>query len=1128
MAERRSPFPPAPRAALYLLGLLGAVNALGLVLMAQAVASGIGGLAGNRGFDSSALLGLTMQGVVGAVLRGAASWGQAVTARATVVGVKESLRTRLLAALLGGRRPASSAGRGADALLVTRRLDELDKYYTEFLPALVNCATVPLLLGARILWADWISALIIVLTVPLIPLFMVLIGRHIQESLVKAYRALDVLSSHLVELVRGLPVLLGLGRTRAQRTALDAVGERHRAQSMATLRTAFLSGLALELIATISVALVAVTIGVRLVHGQMPLEAGLLALILAPECYQSLRALGSAYHASEDGKLALAEADALLASAQTPRPALRPAPHGAAGEDDGVLRLSGLRVDYRARGTAIGPLSVRLAPGRIVALGGPSGCGKSTLVAALTDTLDEQADAAGELLWTPGQAHPSATGRPRLAYAPQHPEFLHSTVEKELQAWLGQDSTPDRVSTALKLAGASELLHRDPSELSPGEQRRVAVARAFAACSTGAVALVLDEPTAHLDETHARSLRGSIRDMSRTMPVLLVSHDPLTLAMADETVILPAPAVRTGPAASLGTSDDRRAVPDAEPRVEHGTGTAAAPPPHTEAAPEAAIRTRTSISRGFRGRLGFAAVLSVLAQLFSVCLAALSGWLIVRASAQPPILYLMAAIVGVRFFGIGRAVLRYTERLRVHDVVFRLSTALRSSLWEALSTRALSIRRLMQGENALDTVVAQVDEYRDLLPRVLAPRWTALGTALAALVATVLVLPWATPVVALVCLLGAALAPALAVRADRQASRTVLAQKSALLRHVTSALQAWKDLRGNGMEEAVVRTSAGLSADMVASSRRSAWAEGAAQALTVLVCTLGAVAVVVLAALQGGGHDMAERTAVVALLLLALQEPFLAQLTAARLRPALKTVEEKLEDALSAEPVITAHGVRTQDLAASDSGVAFSGLSAAWPDGDPVFAGLAGAAHAGRSLAVTGESGSGKSTLLAVLMGFLPPRDGTVEIRGRIAWCPQESHVFDSTVRGNLTLAVDAGAEVSDQELWACLARVGLADAVREMPDGLATRIGPSGSFLSGGQRQRLAMARTLLAGANVLLLDEPTAHLDSEAADALLTDLTGSLRDETLLLVSHRAEDLAFLDQVLLLPSQGRVAQRV
>ncbi len=201
----------------------------------------------------------------------------------------------------------------------------------------MNCAAIPLLLGARILFADWVSAVVIVLTVPLVPLFMVLIGRYTEDRVREAQSALARLSGHMLELAKGLPVLVGLGRATAQRKALEDISEEYRSRTMGTLRTAFLSALALELIATISVAVVAVFIGVRLVHGDMALEAGLLALILAPDCYLPLRELGTAHHASDDGRAALAETTAVIATRPKPCP-LQPPGRPAAARDSGVRR----------------------------------------------------------------------------------------------------------------------------------------------------------------------------------------------------------------------------------------------------------------------------------------------------------------------------------------------------------------------------------------------------------------------------------------------------------------------------------------------------------------------------------------------------------------------------------------------------------------------------------------------------------------------------------------------------------------------------------------------------------------------------------------------------------------------
>ncbi|WP_140416305.1 ATP-binding cassette domain-containing protein, partial [Arthrobacter globiformis] len=214
----------------------------------------------------------------------------------------------------------------------------------------------------------------------------------------------------------------------------------------------------------------------------------------------------------------------------------------------------------------------------------------------------------------------------------------------------------------------------------------------------------------------------------------------------------------------------------------------------------------------------------------------------------------------------------------------------------------------------------------------------------------------------------------------------------------------------------------------------------------------------------------------------------------------------------------------------SQPGVELDGLAAAWPGGGNVFNGLSAVAEPGRWLAVTGPSGAGKSTLLAVILGFLPAREGRIAVTGTAAWCPQEAHLFDSTVRGNLLLGSPrqesgaASAAETEQAMLDALSAVGLAPLLARLEDGLDTRIGPGGAFLSGGERQRLAVARTLMTQADVILLDEPTAHLDAESGRALIADLRAGLASRTVVLVTHNPADISPDDALLDLRPEHRL----
>ncbi|MGG5175358.1 thiol reductant ABC exporter subunit CydD [Pseudarthrobacter sp. J1763] len=1148
------PRSPASTQTLYLLGTLAALKALGLVLVAQAISTGIAqAVAGN--FDLSHVV---VEGVLGAFLRSLTAWGQQVASRRGVVGVKEELRPVVLTKALAG----GNGGRGLGhlALLATRKLDDLDNYYTQYLPSLVNIAAIPLLVGARILFADWVSALIIVLTLPLVPVFMVLIGRYTQDKAEQAQRALARLSSHVLELAKGLPVLLGLGRANAQHKALDDISAQYRKRTMETLKVAFLSALALELIATISVAVVAVFIGVRLVHGQMSLEVGLLALILAPECFAPLRELGSAHHASDDGRVALEEIQDVHKAplpAQLEASSKKPAPRPAPSSKCQPLSIQDLTVSYEGRTKAgVGPLSFTAPAGSITALDGPSGSGKSSILAALAGVLSDGASVGGTA---------SGISAGDVAYVPQHPVFFRDTPAEELEFFvttrgISADASKALIRQALDAAAAGHLSERRVSELSPGEMRRVAVARGFALVAAGASVVLLDEPTAHLDGISAHTIRKSIVALRGQTTVLLVSHEPLTRALADVTVPVPLSVANDdgvthqgdAPASNLVLDPVLNLPLDAEPKVNAELGRISAA---VNASGDTKKAAKNLTWRSVKWHGVSAALLGIAAAAFAVALTALSGWLIVRASEMPPILYLLAAIVGVRFFGIGRAVLKYTERLVLHNTVFAAIGLLRSALWLSLLRRAPSLRRLLEGGSVLESVIGDVDELRDLAPRVLLPPLAGLGVAVLSIGVTAWILTAGLPVVIAVVVVGMVGAPLIALAADRWATTAHVRHRALLLRDTTSFLEARADLAGNGAGAAALADVEALAKAAASAQQRTAWAEGVGQAIVVLGACLGAVFVLPAAAeAVHTGQSQAAMIAVVVLTQLALIEHFVAAISAVQLAPALKATLRKVRSQIDAVDFAMSDQA-VSDAAASGSalddrlvdkasqkfgdrqfghsqpqvlagvGVRLERLSAGWPltaegsarashqHAPAVFSGVTAHAEPGSWLCVSGPSGSGKSTLLAVLMGFLPPLSGSVSVSGRVVWCPQEAHLFDSTLRGNLSIARPTDAAPSDAEMLMVLEEVGLSDVLATMKNGLDARIGPGGAFLSGGQRQRLAVARTLLSGGEVILLDEPTAHLDREAATALIKDLRHALRAKTVVLVSHHQDDFAAED---------------
>ncbi|MDQ1582117.1 MAG: ATP-binding cassette, subfamily bacterial CydCD, partial [Microbacteriaceae bacterium] len=726
---------------MYLLGTLSALKAVAIVGLATSVSTGIVQVVGGHAIGASVLA----MGIGSAVLRAFVAWAHRSVATRALLGTKERLR-----AALAERALEHGDGRsGSLATLATHGLDELDKYFTVFLPALVTAAAVPALLVARILIADWVSALIIVLTVPLIPLFMVLIGIRTQERVAEATTALGRLSDHLIELARGLPVLVGLGRAREQVAALRTISDSHRQKTMQTLRTAFLSALALEMIATISVAIVAVFIGVRLVAGDLSLEVGLLVLILAPECMTPFREIGVAFHASQDGREAIARTRAILDAPRRPSAVETAA---ARGVDQGAdpVRVENLSIRYPDRSAdTLRSLSFTAPRGEITVLEGRSGTGKSTVFRVLAGRL-----IAGDDVTVSGLVGGVDSGR--LAWLPQHPHTTAETVLDELLLYAPEGAeAEDLARGVLSRLGLAHLASAEPSLVSPGELRRVAFGRVLLRIAAGANVVLLDEPTSQLDAVSARAVIAEIVAMGPGIAVIVASHDPAVRAIGDRRVLLSG-GVRTEAVAKLAQGELAvRAV-----RARGG----AAGPTHP-------LRELAGFLRPVAGRIVGTVVLGTLAALFALSLTGLSGWLIVRASEHPPIMYLLVAIVGVRFFGIGRSVLRYSERLVGHSAVFAALTDLRMRLWSALASRGARSRDLLTSGSTLDRLVRDVDQVRDLSIRVVLPAAVGLATLVVTIAALGIIAPVALPLLVAFGLVGGLAAPLVAFWADARASR---------------------------------------------------------------------------------------------------------------------------------------------------------------------------------------------------------------------------------------------------------------------------------------------------------------------------------------------------------------------
>ncbi|WP_345433646.1 thiol reductant ABC exporter subunit CydC [Modestobacter marinus] len=1122
---------PGLTGALVRAGVAALAQTVGVVLLAAGLARAVADVADGTTPGTSLLVAL-----LGVGIRAAAGGLGSVLATRDARRAEDTLRRRLLDRLLAGEGEAvpAAGGTGPAAVLAATRLHDLGPALATYLPALASTIVVPPVLLVVLGVTDWLSALLVALTLPLVPLFMALVGLHTRDRTVAAARSLDRIAGHVAELVRGLPVLVGLGRAADQLTALAELGETHRRRTLATLRIAFLSSLVLEVLATLSVALVAVTVGVRLVHGDVGLDVGLLALLLAPEAFAPLRALGAAHHASEDAAEAATAARAVLAT-PAPRPVLTAPP---AGQLRGVA-VSGLTVAFPGRALpAVDGASFEVAPGELVALRGPSGSGKSTVLAVL----------AGQLLDGATAQVDGVVLRPEdVAVVPQFPHTVADTVLDELRRHAGDvpaDWATELADTALDWLDAGHLRGRACRTLSPGELQRVALARALVRVQRGARVLLLDEPTASLDAASTARVAELLVRLRGSLCTVLVTHSPALTALADRTVDLPGP----------GALPPFTSLPAAEPTVEAAAPLPAAEPavaPEPGAAPEAAapvVDQGTTGLRWPRRAVVHAVAAGAASGASAVALTAVSGWLIVRAAEQPPILTLLVATAGVRAFGLARAALRWLERLAGHDAAFRLASDTRLRVWRALVAQGPAADRTPG--RALARVVGDVGLLQDLSVRVVTPPLVS-GVVLAGTTAVLALLdPRAGALVG--ALVAVAVLGVLGVHrlADRGGARHAAELRTVTLRETSAVLEAAGDLRAHGLAGAAVDRLDALGRRQGRAARAGATATALGDALAVLAT--GAAAVGAVAVAETGvraGELSAPVAAILALAPLALLEPLTALGAAQRHRLAWQDARARVE-AVLAEPV-AADPAPAERLAPPQPvrELALEHLTAGWPGRPGVLRDVDAVATAGSDwLVVTGPSGSGKSTLLSVLMASLRPAAGgyvlgdgrrpvpadrltRADVQGAIAWCPQEAHVFDASLRANLALARPrgelAGAD-GERAMRRALTDAGLGALLAALPAGLDTPVGAGGTSLSGGERRRLAVARALLADRDVVLLDEPTAHLDPPTAAALVADLRRALAGRLVVCVTHDPALAEEHDDVLQLAGSGKPVVRV
>lgn len=1144
--------------------------------------------------SSSGLLVLLL---VTLLLRAGFVWGMDAAGKSLSRQVKVAMRARLVAHLLSlgvdwNQRlraanraqgtsqeiPTADSTTGAIANLVVEGVERLEAYFSEYLPQLLLALLAPAVTLAFVFPVDWLSGVVLLLTAPLMPLFLVLIGDVAQAETQRQWGALSRMSAFFLDILQGMVTLRLLGRSQAKN--IEQLGERYRGATLRVLRVSFLSALALELAATLSTAVVAVGVGLRLLYGRISFEPAFFVLLLAPEFYLPLRQLGARFHAGAAGQSA---AESIFRVLDTPPPGTHPAasayPAGSAPiasppGDGGPIRFDQVSFQYEHGPGALHGVSFSLLPGQVNLLVGPSGSGKSTLALLLLKAL---VPASGQV-WVGDRSLESfseAEWLSKVAWVSQQPVLFNTSVAENIR--LGQpQASREEVERAAAQALADGFIRDLPQgydtpvgergvRLSVGQAQRIALARAFLRQPE---LLIMDEAASGLDAVQDAGLRQTIAELARGRTTLIISHrlsgieaagqilyledGRLLGAGSDQRLSAACPPYRRLRAAYFqGRPVQLAARPELRPTapspVETPTESQEQPGSRAVYSDWQVLTWLFSLMTPFSGWVALSALLGFATVGSSVGLMATSAYLLSAAALQPSIAALQVSIVGVRAFGLLRGVLRYLERLVSHGATFRLLANLRLQTYLAFERQTPGWLVAQRSGDLLSRLVKDLQTLENFFARGLAPFLSALLTA--ALIGGFL--GFIHPTLALT---GAGLyllaGVALTLAALRKEGRPALQARLKLTDRLVEGLQGMAELRAYQARErwqAEIETASRALADQqrrdeLGASLHSSLAQAASWLATwsVLVTAIpevasGEVAGVALASivlavqaafeaiqpLPLAGHALNDHLQAARRLLEVVRQA--PETEEADWRPAIAGVDLQVEKLYFAyPPAERSEHAHSTPVSQVQIGWTLSGLDFYLPGG-------------GR-LALVGPSGSGKSTLLHLLLRFWDYNHGSIRLGGmdirsipardlyrRVALAPQRVDLFNSSLRDNLLIA---RPEATDDILLAALGKAQLSAWVESLPQGLDTWIGERGARLSAGERQRLSLARLFLTDAQMLLLDEPTSALDALTAQEVWQSLEQFLNGRSLILATHQLMHLETMDHILVLQG-GQVVEQ-